>query len=132
VKKVLYFLKDNPTFYFATVDGDKPRIRPFGFFMEYEGKLYFATGKHKACYQQIKANPNVEICTANADNTWIRIRGQAVFDDRAQTVAKVFEERPYLRDYYKDQNGKQLCAFYLRHGYAEIADKTGCFETIRF
>jgi uncharacterized pyridoxamine 5'-phosphate oxidase family protein len=40
------FIKENPTFYFATVDGDKPKVRPFGFFIKFNGKLYFGMGKH--------------------------------------------------------------------------------------
>lgn len=53
MEKVLAFLKENPVFYFATEEGDKPRVRPFSFFMEYEGKLYFSMGRHKKVYRQI-------------------------------------------------------------------------------
>ena len=61
MEKILEFLAENHVFYFATVDGDKPRVRPLGFVMNYEGKLYFGIGKHKASYKQLQANPNVEI-----------------------------------------------------------------------
>ncbi|CCL83433.1 conserved hypothetical protein [Clostridioides difficile T19] len=29
------FFKENSTFYFATVEDNKPRVRPFGFIMDY-------------------------------------------------------------------------------------------------
>ena len=30
-EEIMQFLKDNPTFYLATVDGYLPRVRPLGF-----------------------------------------------------------------------------------------------------
>ncbi|MGO0985104.1 pyridoxamine 5'-phosphate oxidase family protein [Clostridioides difficile] len=80
MEKIMNFLKENPTFYFATVEDNKPRVRPFGFVMNYEGRLYFGIGKHKASYKQLISNPNVEISTANKEGKWIRIKGKAVFD----------------------------------------------------
>lgn len=130
--KILKFLSDNPVFYFASVDGDKPRVRPFGFHMEYEGKLYFGMGKHKASYAQVKANPNVEICTANVRGEWIRIRGTAVFDDRAEVMAKVFETAPQLKQIYNTQSGLVLGNFYIKDGEAEFQDLQGNFEKISF
>ena len=59
---VCKFLKAAGTYYLATVDCDKPRVRPFGTAHIYNGKLYIQTGKKKAVSHQIAANPNVEIC----------------------------------------------------------------------
>lgn len=77
---VCKFLKAAGTYYLATVDGDKPRVRPFGTAHIYNGKLYIQTGKKKAVSHQIAANPNVEIC-AMADGDWLRIEGELVEDD---------------------------------------------------
>lgn len=65
------FLKENPTFYFATVEDNKSSVRPFGFVMDYEGKLYFGIGKHKTSYKQLLLNHNVEISTVSKDEKWI-------------------------------------------------------------
>jgi len=100
--------------------------------MEYEGKLYFGMGKHKASYAQVKANPNVEICTANAKDEWIRIRGAAVFDDREEVMAKVFETAPQLKQIYNEQSGLTLGNFYIKDGEAEFQDLKGNFEKISF
>lgn len=132
MEKILKFLSENPVFYFASVDGDKPRVRPFGFYMEYEGKLYFGMGKHKASYAQVNANPNVEICTASAKGEWIRIRGTAVFDDRAEVMARVFETMPQLAQIYNAQSGLTLGNFYIKNGEAELQDMQGNFEKISF
>lgn len=78
--EVLKFLTDNPTFYIATVDGDKPRVRPFGFVMEFEGKLHFCTNNQKNVYKQLQVNPYFEVSTASPEGRWIRLRGKAVFN----------------------------------------------------
>ncbi|MDD4170055.1 MAG: pyridoxamine 5'-phosphate oxidase family protein [Desulfotomaculaceae bacterium] len=130
--KIIQFLAKNPTFYFATVEGDKPRVRPFGFFMKYNDKIYFGMGKHKASYRQVVANPNVEICTASAQGQWIRIKGTAVFDESEETMAKAFEVLPRLKQTYNAESGLTLANFYLKDGEAEIADMQGNFEKIRF
>lgn len=132
MEKILKFLTENPTFYFATVEDNKPRVRPFGFFMEHDGKLYFGMGKHKPSYRQVQANKNIEISTASSKGQWIRIRGTAVFDDSTATLDKAFETMPSLKRIYNEESGLQLGVFYLENGEAEIADFQGGFEKITF
>ena len=50
-EEIMEFLKENPTFYLATVDGYLPRVRPIGFAMWYNGHLCIALGKHKGRLQ---------------------------------------------------------------------------------
>ena len=47
MKRVYDFLKKAQVYYLATVEGDQPRVRPFGTVNEFEGKLYIQTGKVK-------------------------------------------------------------------------------------
>ena len=70
MEKVYDFLKNAGAYYLATVDGDQPRVRPFGTVNVFEGKLYIQTGKAKNVSKQIHANPKVEIC-AFKDGSWI-------------------------------------------------------------
>ena len=128
--KVINFLNENRTFYFATVDGDKPKVRPFGFCMEDNGKLYFGMGKHKQSYKQLGENPNVEVCTANAKGQWIRISGVAEFDDSEEIKAKAFETLPMLKNIYNEKTGFKIGIIYLKNAVAEIADMKGNFEKI--
>ncbi len=130
MEKILAFLKENPTFYFATVEGDKPRVRPFGFFMEREGKLYFGMGKHKASYKQLLANPNVEVCTASPKGEWIRIKGTVVMDDSEAALAQAFETMPSLTKIYNKETGLTMGLCYLENVDAEIADMDGHFEKV--
>ena len=78
MKQVCQFLKDAGTYYLATMDGDQPRVRPFGTAHIFEDKLYIQTGKGKAVAKQISANPKVEIC-AMKDDEWIRVGGRTRF-----------------------------------------------------
>ena len=83
MEQVAKFLKEADTYYLATVEGDQPRVRPFGTAHIFEGKLYIQTGKSKAVSKQIHANPKVEIC-AFKDGEWLRVAGELVEDDRRE------------------------------------------------
>lgn len=51
--KICNFLKEAGIYYLATVEGDQPRVRPFGTAIVYEGKLYIQTGKVKPVSKQL-------------------------------------------------------------------------------
>ena len=90
---ILKFLNDCGTFFIATVDGDKPEVRPFGAAMEFEGSLYVTTGNKKAVYRELKANPNVAL-TAASDMKWLRLNAVAEEDDRREARVAMMEAHP--------------------------------------
>jgi uncharacterized pyridoxamine 5'-phosphate oxidase family protein len=130
--EILNFLIECKTFYLATVDGEKPRVRPFGFFMEFEGKLYFGTNETKPSFRQLKTNPNIEISTANANNEWIRLSGKAVFDYRPEVKAKAFEVAPHLQAMYGKPDSPVLALFYVENGEASFYSMTAAPRVIKF
>ena len=93
MQKILDFLKAAGTYYLATMDGDQPRVRPFGTAHIFEGKLYIQTGKVKPTSKQIAANPKVEIC-AFKDGTWLRLCGELVEDDRVEARKSMLDAYP--------------------------------------
>lgn len=99
-------------FYFATVENGEPRVRPFGFSMYFEDKIYFGCGTHKAAYAQMMENPMVELCTFK-DGSFIRVRGKAVMDDRPEVQAYMHETSPYLKKTYNEETGHYHMCFYL-------------------
>lgn len=131
MQKVLDFLAAVPVFQFATVDGDKPRNRPFGFHMVEDGKIYFTTGETKDVAKQLKANPNFELSTCNDKGEWLRLRGRAVFDTRPELVEKAFRLMPMLKDIYGRADGPKIALFYAEEAEAILADMTGKSETIK-
>ena len=57
MNRVYEFLKAAETYYLATVEGDQPRVRPFGTVHLFEGKLYIQTGKGKSVANRSKPTP---------------------------------------------------------------------------
>ena len=109
MEEVFEFLKKCGTFYIATEDGDKPRVRPFGVVNIFEGKLYIQTGKSKNVSKQMQINPNVEICSF-MDGKWIRLEGKVVRDDRREAKASMLDANPMLKSMYSadDDNTEVL------------------------
>lgn len=118
MNEILKFLTDNPTFYLATVDGDKPKVRPFGFIMEFEGRLYFCTSNQKELYKQLQKNPAFEVSAASANGEWLRLSGQAAFDPNPKAKAKVFELAPSIAGLYQTPDNPIFEVFYLQDGEA--------------
>lgn len=109
MEEVYDFLKKCGTFYLATVEGDKPRVRPFGVVNIFEGKLYIQTGKKKKVSKQMQENSNVEIC-GFIDGKWIRLEGKVVRDDRREAKESMLEANPILKNMYSadDDNTEVL------------------------
>jgi uncharacterized pyridoxamine 5'-phosphate oxidase family protein len=99
-------------FYFATVEDGAPRVRPFGFTMVFEDKLYFGCGTHNAAYQQLLTNPNLEVCSFN-QGAFLRIRGKAVIDDRPEVQEAMYASAPFLSKTYNAETGLHHICFYL-------------------
>lgn len=118
MEEVLNFLRDCGTYYLATVEGDQPRVRPFGTINIFEGKLYIQTGKSKKVSKQIQANPNVEICGA-LDWKWIRVSWKLVRDERVEAKKSMLDRYPELRGMY-DENDHNTEVLYFQNATATI------------
>lgn len=111
MKEVWNFLKESGVYYLATMDNDKPRVRPFGTAEIFENHLYIQTGKKKDCYKQIMANPNVEICAFN-NGKWIRIEGKLVADDRIEAKKDMLDKNPNLRGMYNEEDDNTIVLYF--------------------
>lgn len=130
MEQICQFLKEAGTYYLATVEGDQPRVRPFGTAHIFEGKLYIQTGKVKAVSRQLAQNPKVEICAFHGGR-WIRIAGELVEDDRVEARKSMLDTYPSLRKMYDEADGNTQ-VFYFRNGEATISSFTAPGQTIRF
>ena len=130
IEKVCEFLKQSGTYYLATVEGDQPRVRPFGTAHLFEGKLYIQTGKSKDVSKQIAANPKAEICAFHK-GVWLRVAATLVNDDRLEAKRDLLEDYPALQKMYsaEDDNTQVL---YLQDATATFSSFTAAPETIRF
>lgn len=130
MQKVVDYLKEAGTYYLATMDGEQPRVRPFGTAHIFEGKLYIQTGKVKPVSKQIAANPKVELC-AFKDGTWLRLCGELVEDDRTEARKSMLDAYPELRSMY-DENDDNTQVFYFKNATATFSSFTAAPETITF
>lgn len=130
IEKVTQFLKDAETYYLATVEGDQPRVRPFGTAHLYEGKLYIQTGKVKDVSKQLMANPKVEICAFKGEE-WIRVAGELVEDDRVEARQSMLDAYPSLQKMYAADDGNTQ-VFYFKNATATISALTHEPEVIKF
>ena len=130
MERVEKFLKDTGTYYLATVDGDQPRVRPFGTAHIFEGKLYIQTGKVKDVSKQIHANPKVEVC-AFLNGDWLRVAGELVEDDRNEARQSMLDAYPSLQGMYKADDGNTE-VFYFKNATATFSSFTKAPEVVKF
>ena len=130
IERVCKFLEEAETYYLAPVEGDQPRVRPFGTVLLFEGKLYIQTGKVKAVSKQLAANPKAEIC-AFCGGKWLRVSGELVNDDRREPKAAMLDKMPSLKAMYSaDDDNTQV--LYFKDAEATFSSFTEAPETVRF
>lgn len=131
MQQVYEFLKKSGAYYLSTMDGNQPRVRPFGTVNIFEKKLYIQTGKKKDVSKQMKKNPKIEICAMIPSGEWIRIQAVAVNDDRVEAKQSMLEAYPNLRSMYSatDDNTQVL---YLKDAVATISSFKNAPIVIKF
>ena len=122
MEEVQKFLKECGVYFLATIDGDKPRVRPFGTAEIFENHLYIQTGKKKDVFKQIEKNNNVEI-TAFKDGKWIRVSGKLIKDERVEAKKYMLDKNPELRSMY-NENDDNTIVLYFESGKAIISSFT--------
>jgi len=130
MQRVCEFLKKAGTYYLATVEGDQPRVRPFGTAHIFEGRLYIQTGKVKPVSRQLGENPKAEICAFHG-GVWVRIAGELVEDDRVEAKRSMLEAYPNLRRMY-DENDGNTQVLYFKNATATFSSFTAAPETVTF
>lgn len=119
MEQVVKFLKDADVYYLATMEGDQPRVRPFGTIHMFEGKMYIQTGKVKDVYKQLKENPKAEIC-AYKEGQWLRVSGELIEDDRTEARESLLEAYPSLQSMYSADDGN-TAVFYFQNATAVLS-----------
>lgn len=130
MNSVYDFLKKCETYYIATIDGDQPRVRPFGTVDLFEGKLYIQTGKSKAVSHQIMKNPKVEICAFDGEK-WVRVATTLVEDDRVEPRRHMLEVYPELKALYDPEDGNSQ-VFYMTDSEATFSSFTDAPVVVKF
>ena len=130
MERVCNFFKEAGVYYLATVEGDQPRVRPFGTAHIFEGKLYIQTGKVKPVSKQIATNPKVEIC-AFKDGEWLRVAGELVNDDRIEAKKSMLDAYENLRGMY-NENDDNTQVLYIQNAVATFSSFVAPAEVVEF
>jgi len=122
MKKVVNFLIKSQIQYLASIGLDrKPKVRPFQFMFESDGKLWFCTSNQKEIYKELQEQPYVELCASGETMAWLRLEGKAVFADNIKVKEIVFELSPLVKGIYKEPSNPQFEVFYLENATASIS-----------
>jgi uncharacterized pyridoxamine 5'-phosphate oxidase family protein len=130
MEEVRNFLKECGVYYLATIEGDKPRVRPFGTAEIFNNHLYIQTGKKKDVFKQIQKNNKVELCGFK-NGKWIRVTGNLIIDDSIEAKKDMLDKNPSLRSMY-DENDNNTVVLYFEKGKAIISSFTDKPKIIEF
>ena len=129
LEKITRFLKDAGAYYLATVDGDQPRVRPFGTAHIFEGRLYIQTGKVKDVAKQLEKNGKAELCCFDGQR-WLRLSGKLVADDRLEAKQSMLDAYPSLQKMYRADDGNTI-VYYFTEATAVFSSFTAPPETLK-
>ena len=132
LETVKNYLQECKTFYVATVDGDQPRVRPFGVAEVYNGRLYIMTGKKKDVFKQMVANPKFEITAVKpSGEEWIRVSGRLVSDDDVKAKEFLLDKNPSLKGMYSATDDN-MAILYIVDGEARLCSFMGAEKKVKF
>ena len=118
-ERIVRILRQAKTFFFATVDGDQPRVRPYNAVVEFDDKVYFYTNNHKSAFKQMMDSPKIELCALISEERWIRVSGKIVFDYRPEVKKAMLDANQELKKMYSEDD-KIFEVFYLSNMSAAI------------
>lgn len=131
MKRIYDFIKEAGIYYLATVDGDMPKVRPFGTINIFDGKLYIQTGKVKDVSKQIHKNPHVELCATSKDGSkWIRLSGVLKEDERIEAKKDMLDHYSELRTMY-NENDANTEVFYFESGECAFCSFVAPIEIVK-
>ena len=132
MQEVQNYLKECGAFYIATVDGDQPRVRPFGVSEIINGRLYIMTGKVKDVFKQMDANGKFEICALKPSGSeWMRLSGILVNDDDLAVKTEFLERNPGLKSMYKPDDGN-MAVLYITNATARFCSFSAPERVVNF
>ena len=129
IQKVYDFLEKVGTFYLATVEGDQPRVRPYGAMLFFEGKIYIMAFGKTNVTRQIAANPKAEICAFKGQT--LRIECTLVEDNRSEVGRALVDKMPVLKSAL-GENGENGVMYYLKDAKADFFKMMDLAETVTF
>lgn len=131
LERIYSVLSESRPYFLSTMDGDQPRVRPFGSLYIYDGKLFFSTFRWKAVYAQLKKSPQIQLATVTKDG-WVRVTARAVEDESLETRQTIWRMSAAVTERDPDNMDEQMAAFYLQDAQAILYINGADPETFAF
>lgn len=125
MKEVIKLLNENPIGALATIDNGKPKVRPFGFMFEENGKFYFCTANTKEVYKQLKEVPIIQFTTTSKEFVTARISGEIKFSNDLQIKERIINSNDLVKSLYQTADNPTFEIFFLETGEAVLSDFSG-------
>ena len=106
MNSVLNELRKVKVFYVATIDKNKPKVRPFSSITEFEGNIYICCGRQKEVYKQLKNNPYIEICGMYDGGSWLRVSTKVTEDERVEAQEAMLSDKSGPSQLYNAGDGR--------------------------
>lgn len=114
------FFEENRCGFLSTLDGNNPRVRPWSFHFENNGKIWFLTTNKKRVFKQLQGNPHIEFCSLSPEYMSARLAGKIELCNDLEIKTRILNERPILKEIYQTPDNPLLESFYLEHGSASF------------
>lgn len=125
LSQITDFFQPGITVNIATVDEGVPRVRPFQFQFESDGRLYFCTAKNKDVYKQLSLNPVVEFVATSPEYVTMRVSGKVTLSDEKTIKEKIISGNELIKSIYQSADNPVFTLFYLDHGNVKISTMNG-------
>ena len=117
-EKVCKFIDEAKVYYLATIEEDKPHVRPLGSHKLINDKVYFFIGDFKNVYKQLLKNSNCELVATKTTGEWMRISGKAIFEKDFAIADNMLNDNKKIKELY-EKNGWKAMVFHIE-GKVEI------------
>lgn len=137
--EIVQYLTGIPAWYLATIDAadpTQPRVRPFSFAAQADGKLWFSTSRDKDVWRELEANAKFELSGWKPGECWIVVEGEAELADNEACPDEVrqagFEHMVGIGEHHDSPNDGRLAFFSVKNGTCRICDIDGSERKFQF
>ena len=101
MREICDILRECEIYYLATIDKNRPKVRPFSTIDIYNNRLYILTGSNKDVSKEIQRNNRVELCALMDEENWIRVSGTLIISDDEDAKKCVLESNPHMKKSFR-------------------------------
>lgn len=125
MNKIVEYLNENQMGTMATIKEGLPKLRPFQFQFEKDGKFYFVTSNQKEVYKELTSTEVAAFSVLGKDMKWVRLNGKLKFVNDPELKGYVLEKEKLIKEIYKSVDNPVFEMFYIYDGEASLHEFAG-------